>query len=357
MNTFHIANAQFEWELIQQKAPPLISSFEIHSIFLQLQFLPFLYADREDFVCVTARPPEEFWVALNDLNISPPKLHLLSENVPSSGSVESWGASPSVATWAKKQGLSYELPPIEVVKQVNSKLFSFTESSKLVGAALVQNAEELEAWMENTPGPKVLKTCFGVSGKGHFLLVPGYDPEKLEHFVQREWREKRPLIAEPWVERVLDFSTQWKIDEEIQYLGSTVSESTERGAHLQNRVGNEITLFGEHYSFLEEHRAAVVPILQKMVSLGYFGNVGIDAMLYKYEEKTLLHPVVEINARKTMGWAALEIQRKHFPNQMLALRYAPHIPTSKNLLPSSLTNERGKIVHFTRALSSSVLYI
>jgi predicted ATP-grasp superfamily ATP-dependent carboligase len=69
-----------------------------------------------------------------------------------------------------------------------------------------------------------------------------------------------------------------------------------------------------------------------MISLGYFGNVGIDAMLYG--SPVTLHPIVEINARKTMGWVALEVQKRHFPNQTLTLSYAKN--SAEGWLPSSL---------------------
>jgi hypothetical protein len=35
--------------------------------------------------------------------------------------------------------------------------------------------------------------------------------------------------------------------------------------------------------------------------MGFRGNLGIDAMIYDQK----LHPIVEINLRKTMGWLAL----------------------------------------------------
>ncbi|NRA89875.1 MAG: hypothetical protein HRU43_01915, partial [Simkaniaceae bacterium] len=55
--------------------------------------------------------------------------------------------------------------------------------------------------------------------------------------------------------------------------------------------------------FLKEHLdAAQVPI-QKLFEMGYRGNLGIDAMVYNQK----LHPIVEINLRKTMGWLALKL--------------------------------------------------
>ena len=58
-----------------------------------------------------------------------------------------------------------------------------------------------------------------------------------------------------------------------------------------------------------------------MLCLGYFGNVGIDAMVYRSENGPQLHPIVEINARKTMGFAALELQKRHFPNKTITLSF------------------------------------
>jgi predicted ATP-grasp superfamily ATP-dependent carboligase len=37
--------------------------------------------------------------------------------------------------------------------------------------------------------------------------------------------------------------------------------------------------------------------------MGFRGNVGIDSMIYDGK----LHPIVEINLRKTMGWVALKL--------------------------------------------------
>jgi hypothetical protein len=71
------------------------------------------------------------------------------------------------------------------------------------------------------------------------------------------------------------------------------------------------------FPFLQDHCKKAIPLLGKIAEVGYFGHVGIDAMLYTLPEDphTLhLHPVVEINARKTMGWAALAFQRRYFPD-------------------------------------------
>ena len=119
------------------------------------------------------------------------------------------------------------------------KLFSFNESQKLPGAALIHTLAQLQQWEQKTEGPKVLKSCFGVSGRGH-LFLPSLHMKK---FAEKEFAEGRPVIAEPWVERKLDFSTQWMIhqDQKIEYLGATICVNDHRGQYI--RIESAIFLF------------------------------------------------------------------------------------------------------------------
>ncbi|HEY5235789.1 MAG TPA: hypothetical protein VIJ14_06395 [Rhabdochlamydiaceae bacterium] len=338
MTFLHIANANFESELAATKPTTVAALIQSNLIFMQLQFLPLLYAGPEDGIAVTHAPSTFFH-----------RIHLLDEKTFPYENVESWGASLSITEWAKKKNLGYTMPHWNVVKQVNSKAFSFNESQKLPGATLVHTLAELEQWEQKTEGPKVLKSCFGVSGKGH-LFLPSLHMKK---FAEKEFAEGRPIIAEPWVERKLDFSTQWMIhpNQKIEFLGATICINDKRGQYNSNRVGDLPRLFGKYFPFLETHKETVFPILQKMALLGYFGNVGIDAMIWGNNQ---LHPVVEINARKTMGWVALEISKRRFPKQTIALSYLTKSNLT-NLLPDAIVQKDGSLLHFTRKLVVEVL--
>jgi hypothetical protein len=336
MSFLHIANANFESELAIAKPTTVAALIQSHPIFLQLQFLPLLYAGPDDGIAVTHAPSSFFH-----------RVHLLDEKTFSYESVESWGASQSIATWAEKRKLSYRMPKWDVVKQVNSKAFSFTESLKLPGSELIHTLAELEQWEQKIEGPKVLKTCFGVSGKGHLFLPSPH----MKKFAEQEFAAGRPLIAQPWVERKLDFSTQWIIHQKIEFLGATVCVNDQRGRYNSNRVGDLPFLFGKYFPFLELHKEKVFPILQKMAALGYFGNVGIDAMIWGNDQ---LHPVVEINARKTMGWVALEISKRRFPKQTIALSYLTK-SNLDNLLPDAIVQKDGSLLHFPKKLVVEVL--
>jgi hypothetical protein len=293
MSRVHICNTFFERELETDSNRPLAEWIRSHPIVLQLQFLPLLYAGPSDRILVS------------DLPENPDPRLCLIDHPPPNAIIEHWGPSRAIAAWAKKHNLSYNIPDWELTRTINSKVFSFTHSPKLPGASLLSSQEEIKDWIETTPDPKVLKTPFGTAGNGH-ILHPN---------VKRLY--KLPIIGEPWVERIIDFSTQW---ENGQLIGLTVFENDSNGKYKGTYEGNV-----EPWA-LEEHLKAAHPLIEKMERMGYSGNIGIDAFIYLWKGEKRLHPIVEINGRKTMSWAALQVGQKRL--------FYTHSPTG--LLPSCL---------------------
>jgi hypothetical protein len=286
LKTLHIANVNFEWELETRSPLPLKEAFSVHPNFLQLQFIPFLYAPEGDGVVVTHHPPEGY------LEDKAARLHLFDEEITGYDRIETWGWSEAIKRWTH---LPYPIPI--KLRELASKVFAFTHSPHLPGAKLLHHREEVEEWLQIGPYPKVLKTCFGFAGRGRFILESPEYFAKIQKDVVTVFEKGQLLIGEPWVDREMDFSTQWMIDKEPIFLGTTRMENTERGSYCKTFVGAEIP-------FLEEHLECVKVPLKHICDAGYRGNLGIDAMVYD----NTLHPIVEINLRKTMGWLALKLQ-------------------------------------------------
>jgi hypothetical protein len=317
MSKLQIANTFFEWELETQPKITLREAFLQNPIYLQLQFLPALYS--EDPFLVTDR---EF---------------------ASCETIESWGPSQLIAEWASVHNIAYQIPDWRIVKEVNSKQFSFENSPKLPQATLLTNETQARHWLQSFAGPKVLKSCFGVSGKGH-LLIENATWDRIAGFLHAEWKKDLPVIAEPWVKRILDFSTQWLIENgQIIYVGATLCQNDARGQYQYNEVGGEKQWW---HPYLTQHKKQVEPLLTSIADRGFFGNLGIDAMLYELDG-IKLHPVVEINARKTMGWAALVFQRRHFPKEKIRFCYTK---AQSGYLPNFLVLKNGKRVSFAKNL-------
>lgn len=360
MPQLHIANTFFEHELASPQLTSLRTGLFSHSLYLQLQYLPFLYGKSDDGVLVTHPPSPHFLYDLESIGVDgPKKWHLLEEKIPSSYTcVESWGQSRSVASWAKQHQLAYTTPPWELTQLINSKAFSFTHGTRLPYATLLYTQEELSRWMHSFPGNKVLKTCYGLSGCGHFHLYCSSTKEYAQAlaFSYSEWKQGRPILAEPWVDRVLDFSTQWYItsDGQVHYIGATICENDSFGRYRATRISSEMELFGDFFPFLEQHKIHVMEMLLAITKDGFFGNIGIDAMIYRYPDKhssLSLQPIVEINARKTMGWVALEIHRRYFSHQSLRMTLEKTNPLFPSLLPQSIEQNNTKPLCFPKQLS------
>lgn len=350
MHILHICNTFFEWQLGQKKELPLEEAFSQHPVFLQLQYLPFLYADPEDAVLVTAPPPENFLKK----NRALASFHLVQESsFPQYQKIDTWGHSREILTWAQRHQLPYKIPDWKWIETVNSKAFSFN-ACPIAGGALIENEVELTKWVKKQKDPFVLKTCYGSSGRGHLHLHPdkGIDELKIRDFCKIQFDQELPVIAEPWLYRILDFSTQWEIfsDGKIQKIGVTLCENDAKGRYLSSTVGDSAKLFGNHLRFIIDHEKHVFNALEKIRTGGFFGNVGIDAFVYKREEQFYLHPIVEINARKTMGWTALQIQKKIAPHQCVRISYEK-TGSKPGLLPEQIRKKDGSILHFPKNLS------
>lgn len=315
MGKLHISNTFFEREASGQKGASLIEMTRINPIFSQLQYLPLLYASPEDQLLVTDPLPDSYHFPFREQ----PKALTFDDPLPKGTHIESWGPSLLIEQFAKERGLLYEMPPWEVVQKVSSKRFSHS-LCPLPGSELLETPSDLSRFPKNW----VFKSLHGTAGRGRSFSS---DPQ-LESFAQKEWAKGNALLAEPWCDRLLDFSTQWMIEKtgEITHLGTTECLVGPRGQHIGNIAPASI-------EGIEEHHGASRAALAEMARLGFFGPVGIDAFSYRSEGKRLLHPIVEINPRKTMGWVALAIQERHFPDQAITLSY--HKTDQAGLLPPS----------------------
>jgi len=346
-------NSFFEEELSCGKKS-LIDFLYGHPVHLALHYMACFLAE-EGVAALLAFPPEEgYFRRLETLGITPPECRFLRESSTESYEIFSWGVSPSLARFAKERGHVYKTPDFDVVKKVNGKDFSFAFGRKLPGAELLFAEKEIESWSLSTKGPKVLKTIYGSSGRGHCILMKEPSSQTAVRFFQAEKKRSPCLLAEPWVKRVLDFSSQWNIKEngDVEYLGATVCENSPRGIYRKSTIGPEELLFKGFNPFFEEHRDCAKKALEEMGKLGFFGNVGIDAMVYLHPEtkKLSLQPVLEINARKTMGLAALQLYRKLKLTGLATFRYDLNRLGEGSFLPSQAFLTPGTPISLTGGL-------
>ena len=176
----------------------------------------------------------------------------------------------------------------------------------------------------------VVKEALGLAGQNAIRL---WEPELAG--AQRRWlttatENHRPLVVEPWLERLKDFSVQLEMTREgLKLVGYTGLINDHRGQFQANwaapnharRIPAAVTaLFPEPADIsnqLQRLYADLFALLEsELRAVDYLGPLGIDAFVYRTaSDQIRLKPVVEINPRYTMGRLTLELMKHAAPGR------------------------------------------
>lgn len=334
----HFANVFFETDL-DGRYNNIYEAISSHPNFLQLQYLPTLYQKDDEITLVTHLAENARSVAL----IEPKTIERCF--------IEPWGISECLLKDFNSSLSILNDCPLETVKELSSKLWSFKYLQAYVKDAVTLTInQEVDSFLKILTFPAVFKTPQGFSGRGNLVV---YDLEKEKQKLEKWLLDYFgcQLIVEPWLERTVDFSTQWYItDNDISCLGATVLVNTERGSYLGNQFfPNDPFLLIRHPQ-VEEHYTLANKILQEIQRLGFRGNLGIDAFFYKRNGVEQLLPIVEINPRKTMGFVTLQFAKNQRFEKNILMKLSDNKDVSHPLLPTEIKYEN-KIIKFKKNLS------
>lgn len=226
-----------------------------------------------------------------------------------------WGWTPSAVAAGEHAGAVVEALPFDTVARVNSKLWSHALEVELgmaqKGAALAADFEELKESVEracpNANDKWVVKSPHGfaardrVLGRGPLLAEP-----------QAKWSRGRLargeiLIFQPWLEVVREYGVVVEIAPNGSFEVQGISDLQTNGAGTG--TGYILGRAPAPQRVAELERIASL-VCERLFREGYFGPVGIDAL----EHAGGLHPLLEINARYTMGFVALAVERSLKPS-------------------------------------------
>lgn len=226
-----------------------------------------------------------------------------------------WGWTESAARIGEKVGAKVSPPAsFETIARLNSKLWSHALEVELGWAqkfaATASTFDELRSLVARA-SPRaedkwVVKSPFGFAARDRVL---GRGPTVAE--AQARWCERRfskgeTLIFQPWLEVIREYGIVMEISADGDCRLHGISDLQTNGAgtgkgYILGRRPSEQRMIE-----LEEIAGIVGGRLFKE---GYVGPAGIDA----FEHAQGLHPLLEINARYTMGFVALAVERELRP--------------------------------------------
>lgn len=305
-----------------------------------LALLPAFLARREDVVIVPELPPTEHRTRLLEAGIELPEfvasadLGTVAER--KLHELRPWARTPDAGSVIERMGLPCVLTAPELFSksrhaELLGKLVSKSELPLLcpreVVGTVLHSSLEVRAWLGGDKvGECVLKAPFSTAGRER-LIRRCAEPlsESEAEWIEATLRVQGELVAEPWLERLLDFSIQYDFRKEdgLRRRGLVVLGNTRQGQFKTATVADRFTDFLDEQTrralfagsssrgfVVEFFEDVLEPALAALLTEhGYFGPLGVDAFLYREQGEVRLKPLVEINPRFTMGRVAIELGR------------------------------------------------
>jgi hypothetical protein len=227
-----------------------------------------------------------------------------------------WGWTPSAKALGEATGARLHAPPPDVVVRINSKLFSHAleralgvaEPGARIAASMAELDEAVAVACPHSQDKWVVKSPFGFAARGRVLgRGPKLDPASAT-WAERQFRDGKSLLFEPWHAVVREYGVAtWIRDDGTVAVEGIVDVATNgAGAALGYTLGRPVE--SEIRATLERMATVVGRALH---AEGYRGPAGIDAL----EHEGGLRPLLEINARYTMGFVALAVERALAPSE------------------------------------------
>jgi hypothetical protein len=192
-------------------------------------------------------------------------------------------------------------PPFAVLRTVNDRAFAATLGIALPGATVIRTIDEANALEQPPPaGARSwrLERSHGFAGRGARVVDRRPTPRDIAWI-----RSSLPVYVEPLVDRIADFALHGHLDPagHAAFGEPTLQRCDARGAWRGSARAAPSDLDPAERSALA---GAAEKAARALAAAGYFGPFGIDAFRWRDDRDTThFHPLCDLNARYTMGWA------------------------------------------------------
>ncbi|MFP6871878.1 MAG: DUF455 family protein [Verrucomicrobiales bacterium] len=316
-----------------------------HALEQDLEMLMISWSRRDDMVIMRKPPSRDHLLYLREAGLEMPEIIEVGElDNRKLGGLRPWAWSPDAVDFLKPYAARVSekvdwqwrdnLPVEWLSKEIGLRL------EKLLGvrdrrAVVCRDVESAIAVAREAT--MLFKAAYACAGRGHRRSDGNGD--ELRSWLGSMIAGHGCVIAEPWLERVLDFSALYEMKAgQVDLVGMTRIENDAagkfRGISVAPRwsklLGEEVAQFLFVQEQVMQWYGEKIPEALAGLLPEYAGALGVDAMVYRRTDGTLaLRHVVELNVRMTMGRVALELQRKLAPAGWGAFRVLRKTDTVK----------------------------
>ncbi|MDR3341043.1 MAG: hypothetical protein LBT25_13335 [Candidatus Symbiothrix sp.] len=303
-----------------------------------LAFLPAWYADFDDFVFVKNSLPDNFLSSIQALKqpasaICEQSLFEQSDKL-FNQEISLWGISPQSIHFFEKIDWQYHLSLKIPAWKEEFRFLGSRFAAKEIISELVETVPEIEkailpefysdlpeiekvclsALKAGFPDRLLLKSPYSSSGRGLVWLPPGKPTQSEKQIISGMLKKQSQVSIEMALDKQLDFSMHFEILSEgiTQFTGYSVFQTNAKGVYensltdSRENLENRIAVYTGK-DLLMQVRKQLTELLNKTYSPYYIGNIGVDMLVYKSGNQFRLHPCVEINMRKSMGYLSIRL--------------------------------------------------
>ena len=252
------------------------------------------------------------------------------------GKKKPWGWSQKIAKelnarycsdWTALFGKSWGAKRLEeYIRDYGADYISDRDTIGKSLESLEQIEEHCQKLCEKGYSRMILKAEYGTAGRASKRVnYPLTETEK--SWVLRIIRHQHRIVAEPELDKVLDFSIQIEVSEKgVKQIALGRFETDAQGQYLGHYLGRfQQDLNRELLRFLHgngQDKLRFRRVQQQIVQIvgsslqkaGYLGPAGIDCLIHRSASGDYqIRPIVEVNPRYTMGRIAHEISRYVHP--------------------------------------------
>ena len=302
-----------------------------------LAFLPAWYATDGDFVFMETPLPDDFFLSFERLNIRikavTPDDFSANREIFQNSTIDLWGISPqSVHLFEeinKLRNLSFVIPQW---KEMFRFLGSRFASQKLLAGLLERipeidreilphffsDIEAIERQTVQSREPLLVKSPYSSSGRGLLRLPSGKLAQSEKQILSGMLKKQKQVSIEKLLDKCLDFSMQFEntAEGETRYIGCSIFRTNDKGAYENSRLARQECLEKQITHRINENlilqtRMTLTEMIREMYAPSYTGIIGVDMLIYKDGDSCRLHPCVEVNMRKNMGYLAIRFAEKY----------------------------------------------